>query len=302
MGIRLMAILIAGCGYVGRELARQLVADGHRDVLGLRRSQVDVAPGVRTVAADLLDPESLRRGLPADAQITHVAYAASADGSTRDAYLAAYRDGWSHLRAVLAERGDPVDRAVLVSSTGVYGHGDGRWVDEDTPPEPRGETGPALLEAEEAALAADVPYPTVVLRLAGIYGPGRTRLVDQVRTGQAPRGNPDRYTNRLHRDDCARAVGHLLLRVPDPAPRYLGADDEPVRMRDVRAWLAETLGVPLPPAGGDGGGDGTRVPGIGKRCRNARLRGTGLDLRYPTFREGYGALIRGEGDDSGNAG
>jgi len=293
-----MTTLVAGFGYVGQELARRLVAAGRGPVLGLRRSGISGGPGIETVAADLLDREALRQALPRDRRFERVVYAASADASTRDAYLRAYRDGLGNLQEVLADRGDPVARLVFVSSTGVYGHGDGRWVDEDTDPAPQGETGPALVEAEAAAHARGTSYPVVVFRLAGIYGPGRTRLIDQVRAGEPPRGNPERWTNRFHRDDCARAIAHLLFDVPRPEPLYLGVDDQPATMREVRRFLAERLGVAAPDEGGsappaeDATGRGrTRVPGVGKRCRNDRLRGTGFTPLFPTYRDGYGAMI-----------
>ena len=115
------------------------------------------------------------------------------------------------------------------------------------------------------------------------------RLLESVRAGRVtiPRGRV-RYTNRIHRDDAAGALAHLagLDEVP---PVVLGVDDEPAERGDVLRWLARALGAPAPrevePEPG--------VPDRGKRCRNALLRSTGYALRYPTFREGYGAVLRG---------
>ncbi|MXY15834.1 MAG: hypothetical protein F4Y57_02205 [Acidobacteria bacterium] len=121
----------------------------------------------------------------------------------------------------------------------------------------------------------------VVVRFAGIYGPGRTRLIERVRAHE-PGGAA--YTNRIHRDDCA-GVLHHLLRLERPLPLYLAADSEPAKQCAVMGWMAERLGLPAP-SGADAGD-----ASLGKRCRNARLVASGYEFEYPSFREGYGAII-----------
>jgi nucleoside-diphosphate-sugar epimerase len=179
-----------------------------------------------------------------------------------------------------------VRRFVFVSSTGVYAQQDGSWVDEDTPAEPREFSDRALLDGERAVLGG--PLPATVLRLGGIYGPGRTRLIESVRRGEA-RVRPGLYTNRIHRDDAAGALAHLLA-LAEPAPVYLGVDDEPAAEADVLNWIADRLGLPRPPASRAVPHDRLEHRG-NKRCRNARLRGSGYGFRYPTFREGYASLM-----------
>lgn len=277
-----MRVLIAGCGYVGARLAEELVADGHR-VHGLRRDPSQLPAGVLGVAADLRDPESLR-ALPTD--VDHVVYAAGAGSRDPEAYEAAYVQGPRHLMAALADA--PVARFVMVTSTAVYGQDDGEWVDEASPTEPTGFTGAALLRGERAVL--DGPFSATVLRLAGIYGPGRTWLIRQVAQGEArvePEGHPGppRFGNRIHQDDCAGALRHLLT-LADPAPVYLGVDDAPAPLSEVYRFVAERLGV-APPAAGEVG----RGRGGNKRCSNARLVGSGYTLRVPTYREGYPAIL-----------
>jgi nucleoside-diphosphate-sugar epimerase len=145
-----------------------------------------------------------------------------------------------------------------------------------------------MLEAEEVALAS--PHPASVARFAGIYGPGRTQLLDAVRDGGA-RWDPDHphWTNRIHRDDGAAAIHRLLELGADAPARLLVVDDEPATRETVITWLAERLGVARPaPRPGQAGGRGG---GAGKRCSNRRLRALGIDLRYPTFRAGYDAMI-----------
>jgi nucleoside-diphosphate-sugar epimerase len=275
-------VLIAGCGDVGTALGLELARDGHV-VFGLRRRADALPRPLVPVAADLRDPATLR-DLPRDCDA--LVYAAAADGFDDAAYRAAYVDGLAH---VLHALGAPPGRLVYTSSTAVYAQADGSVVDEDSPATPAGFSGLRLLEGERLARDAG----GVVLRLAGIYGPGRTRLVDQVRAGTAtcPDG-PATWTNRIHRDDCAGAIHHLLA-LRDPAPLWVGVDDEPAPLCAVLDWLAARLGVPPPRRVPPGGGDGGRRERTNKRCSNARLRRSGWVPRHPTFRDGYAAMLDG---------
>src|SRR5690606_17130958 len=108
------------------------------------------------------------------------------------------------------------------------------------PTEPRGFSGCRLLEGEALALGAGVPAS--VLRLAGIYGPGRTRLIDEVRSGSAvvPESAEPVWTNRIHADDCAGALRHLCRLAPDQAHGvWIGVDHEPCERATVLDWLAD---------------------------------------------------------------
>jgi nucleoside-diphosphate-sugar epimerase len=276
------SILVAGCGYVGSALAGQLAADGAR-VAGLSRAPRNLPEGVVPVAADLVGPD-LEAALPADLDL--VFYTASADSGDESAYRAAYVTGLSRLLEILESRARAPRRVLFTSSTSVYGQRDGEWVDETSRTEPASHRGRIMLEAE-ARLAAS-PIASVALRLGGIYGPGRTRLLESVRTGRAtlPRA-VTAYTNRIHRDDAAGALRHLAFREVAP-PLVLGVDDEPAERGEVLRWLAELLGAPAPPEVEPAPG----APDRGKRCRNTLLRSTGYAFRYPTFREGYTALAR----------
>jgi nucleoside-diphosphate-sugar epimerase len=126
----------------------------------------------------------------------------------------------------------------------------------------------------------------VVVRLGGIYGPGRSRLIERVRAGEArcSRGAPV-WSNRIHRDDAARALAHLLSLERTDAV-YLGVDDEPSPICDVYRYVAGLLGVPAPLDGED-----ARASESNKRCSNALLRRAGYRFEFPTYREGYRALL-----------
>jgi len=267
-------VLIAGCGYVGSALAARLVED-RCEVWGMRRNPDALPTGVHPLAADLGDPATLRALPP---ELDTVFYTAAADGSSEDAYRASYVVGLGNLLGALP---NAPRRIVFTSSTSVYGESDGGWVDEDSPTEPAGFAGRRMLEGEALVRAAG----GVVLRLGGIYGPGRTRYIDQVRAGNAECPAEATFTNRIHRDDCAGALRHLML-VPDPRPVYLGVDREPAEVCEVVGWLAERLGMEPPRRGAPGG----RTRG-NKRCRSDRLVASGYDFIHPTYREGFAALL-----------
>jgi nucleoside-diphosphate-sugar epimerase len=274
-------VLIAGCGDVGNRLGRRLLEAGH-EVWGLRRNVARLAPGLQPVEADLADPASLA-ALPRD--LTLVAYTAAADGRSESDYQTAYVQGLSNLLATLDEQGQRPRRVIFTSSTGVYGQDDGSWVDETSPTEPTSFTGRAMLDAER--VLAESPFPGTAVRLGGIYGPGRTRLVDQVRRGEAvcPAGGP-LYTNRIHSVDAGGILAHLLA-MDDPEPVYLGVDGDPADLCEVLTFLAHELGMPAPRKG-----TSTRRAGS-KRCSNRRILGAGYGFVYPSFREGYRGMLAG---------
>lgn len=281
-----MRVLIAGAGYVGLALARRLV--NNHDVFVLRRTRTspDIT-GARHVIADLTTPRSLQ-GLP---RMDAVVVTTSADERTPQAYERAYVASVRQLRSQLEVEAIRPNRWLFTSSTAVYGDIGGAWVDEDSSTEPSGFTGRTLVRAEQEVLGA--PWTAVVIRLGGIYGPGRTRLLDQVRRGEATIPAVPTYTNRIHRDDAAGALEHLLL-LEDPDPVYLGVDHDPAERGVVLRWLADRLGAPQPTMSSQTSTRGN------KRARNDRLTQSGYRFVYPTFREGYEALIapRGTGADA----
>lgn len=287
-------VLIAGCGYVGGRLAELLVAEGSQgsqgsqgfEVYGLKRDPTTLPLGVIPVAADVADPSTLT-GLPAS--LDALVYAVAPAGHNEAAYRTAYVDGLRNVLRALAAGDDPPSRVILVSSTGVYGQTDGRWVDEETPPEPADVTGRILLEGED--VVREGAGKGVVLRLGGIYGPGRTTTVRRVLAGDAGCPAPDRYGNRIHRDDAAAAIRHLL-ELDAPAPVYIGVDRDPAPLRDVYRWIAEQGGAPDPcrdetPESWEASGR----RGTNKRCSSERLVSSGFQFRYPSYREGYAGFI-----------
>lgn len=275
-------ILIAGCGYVGTEVGTRLAAAGH-EVWGLRRDATTLPSEIRSVSADLLDP-ALEIHLP---HVDRVIYAASADGRTEDRYRDAYVTGVGNLLAALETQDDPPGRVFYLSSTAVYGEGRGDWVDERTDPAPLDFRGVQVLRGEETVLQAGIPG--VCLRLGGIYGPGRTRLLDRARSGElrCPPNGPV-WSNRIHRADAAGALAHLLF-LDDPEPVYLVVDEEPAPLCEVFRYVAALVGAPAPEVD-----PSMRTTRSNKRCSSRLLRSAGYEFRYPTFREGYRALAGAE--------
>nr|WP_199859493.1 NAD-dependent epimerase/dehydratase family protein [Frigoribacterium sp. CFBP 8759] len=264
----------------------RFVALGQR-VLGLRRSAGKLPTSIEGVSIDL---SNTRPTLPADTEIVVVAL--SAGSRDVDTYRASYVDGLRNVLDALDEAGAVDAQVLFVSSTAVYDVDDGSVVDETTPATGASPTAEVILEAE-ALLHARRP-DGIVLRLGGIYGPGRERLITQVRDGDARLAEPagsSPHTNRIHRDDAAAAIVHLTTTSAPTDVLYVGVDDEPSRLDDVLAFVADELGSPVPPSAPPRG----RQAGGDKRLSNARLRGTGFTFEYPTFREGYRAVIAGQG-------
>ncbi len=287
-------VLIAGCGYVGCELGKALAADDH-EVWGLRRNVSALPPEIQPLPGDLCRPGGLEK-LPVD--FDFAVYAASpgswiarpmADAKEVEAaYRTVYLDGLGNLIRLLGRQERAPRRLIFTSSTAVYGQRRGEWVDERSPTHPRGYSGEILLLAEGLLRAAK--FPSVAVRFGGIYGPGRTRLIDHVRTGEAllPTGSPH-YTNRIHRDDAAGSLQHLLM-LDATESCYLGVDCESVSDRDLLIWMAERLGVAPLHEAAMGLAPPTRRAGS-KRCRNDLLRETGYRFVCPTYREGYASLF-----------
>lgn len=278
-----MRILIVGCGYVGSALAELLLPDGH-SVFGLRRKVGALPAGVHPIPADVSNPKSFTN-LPPGIDI--VVYAAAAGGFDDARYRAAYVDGPGNVIQALVDANQPVRRFMFVSSTGVYAQENGEWVDETSPAEQTHFSGAAMLMGER--LVRSGPFPSIVVRFAGIYGPGRTRIIESVRNGTATCPVVPTYLNLIHRHDCA-GILHCLIGLENPKDLYLGVDCEPVERGELLRWIATQLGLPAPPSGS---ADATGRSARGnKRCRNTRIIETGYRFRYPTYRHGYAALLR----------
>ncbi|MDX2428050.1 MAG: SDR family oxidoreductase [Xanthomonadales bacterium] len=271
-----MRVLIAGCGDVGSVLATSLLQDGHR-VYGLKRDISTLPDGVQAVGADLLNPATLA-DLPAD--IDSLVFMPTPARRDQAAYEDIFIRGWKNLMAALKKA--PA-RTLLVSSTAVYGEANGAWVNEETRPDPTGFNGRVLLKMEQ--LASHCTENLVVVRISGIYGPGRERLIRLAASdGLEVQQTPPYFTNRIHRDDAAAVLKHLLA-IEKPEALYLATDDQPAPRYEVVEWLAKIQGNASPTGLFD------KNASQGKRVSNRRLRDSGFKLSYPDYQAGYAAVM-----------
>lgn len=278
-------VVIAGCGYVGNELARMLLAEGH-EVFGIRRDVSKLAAGVGAIEGDVARPETLG---PAPQRVEYAVFAVGADEASEQAYRRAYLDGLAGFLEWLADEGQRPRRVVMISSTSVYGQRRGEHIDEDSPTHPTRFRGETLLASERLLAASGLG--SVVVRLGGIYGPGRESLIDRAQAGKLQLRRAEHFTNRIHRDDAAGLLRYLLFH-PSPESLYLGVDDEAAEEAELYTWLAKELGVAAPKEEAEGTATDHRRQVGSKRCSNRRLRESGYSFRYPTYRDGYAELIR----------
>ncbi len=276
-------VLIAGCGDVGSRLAEQMLAKGWQ-VYGLRRNVARLPAGVIGVAGDLFS-EDCPENWPVGA-VDYLVYCAAATDHDEAGYRAAYVQGLRHVLGWLEDYGQVPERLLFVSSSSVYEQKDGSWIDESSPAQPSAYSGRIMREAEQVAL--DSGIPASVVRLTGIYGPGREWLLTQVRRGYRVAVDPPLYGNRIHADDAAGLLAFLLeanQHGRELEDCYIGVDDAPAPLAEVVAWLREYLGVT------EWAEDSSVRRTGSKRCSNARIKALGWEPRYPSFREGYAAIL-----------
>lgn len=283
-----MKVLVAGCGWLGREVARHLILRGDR-VTALTRSEASASQlresGIEAEAVDLATPSAwqARQG-----RYDGIVSAIAASGKDASAYRRAYIDATRGLLESDAAEGAAF---VYVGSTGVFGQSDGSVVDEESMPQPIDETSEVLLEAERLVLEwSGSGVSSRIVRCTGLYGPGRLGTIERVRKGTLTLGDGDDvWMNFIHRDDAASVVIAALDR-GRPGAIYHATDAHPARRRDVVAWIASRLNiVPARNTHGD--------TGKGRRATNRRVsaetsrRELGVRLAYPSFREGFAPFL-----------
>ena len=277
-------LMIAGCGDVGGRLGQQLSAAGWT-VFGLRRNVALLPQGILPVAGDL-HADACPAAWPSE-PLDYLVYCAAATDHDEAGYRAAYVDGLRRVLTWLAQYSQRPKRLLFVSSSGVYGQQLGEWVDEQSPAEADSYSGRIMREAEQLALNSGLPASLV--RLTGLYGPGREWLLKQVRQGYRVVSEPPLYGNRIHVDDAAGLLAYLLqadARGVALDNCYIGVDDQPAPLHDVVAWLREQLEI------SHWSDDSTVRRSGSKRCSNARARALGWTPQYPSYREGYRAILQ----------
>lgn len=274
-------VLIVGCGDLGTELARRLKQHGLTPI-GVRRSKAKDA-GFPCLQADVTNPSSLAALQNINSEF--LVYCVAASAQTDENYLQHYVDGLRYVLEALHGASN-LKHVFFVSSTRVYGQISEAVLDEAVPASPSDFGGQRLLEAETLLANAHQAWTYTSLRLTGIYGPGRTRMLNLAASpSQWPQQN--NWTNRIHRDDAAAFIQHLIqmkLRQQPLQDCYVVTDSCPAPQHEVLHWIAKHMGkhvaAQMPPVAG------------GKRMSNQRMLATGFELRYPDYKTGYADLLQ----------
>jgi nucleoside-diphosphate-sugar epimerase len=266
-------VLVAGCGYVGEAAANQFHAYGWEveGWTGSAESAAKLAARPYLVrAVDIGDSKAVADGA---GEFDVVIHCVSSRGGDERQYRRLYFDGAKNLRAVFREA-----TLLFTSSTSVYAQTEGSVVDEASAAEPRHEKGKILRETEDLVCAAG----GIVLRLAGIHGPGRSAIVTKFLRGEMTAGAADRLINQIHRDDVVSALLLLAQRCEEYRGEIFNVTgDHPIKASEAYDWLAPRLRKPVPAA--------TAMAAPSKRgesnkqVSNQKLRGLGWTPRYPNF-------------------
>jgi nucleoside-diphosphate-sugar epimerase len=274
-----LRVLIIGCGYVGMAAGRALARAGAA-VVGTTTREARCAElaqaGITPRVLDVADGDAVARAVAGQDVVILSVAAGRRDRPYDEVYGVAAR----HLACALAEY--PVARVIYTSSTSVYAQDDGSWVDESSPTEPTSANGRVLLAAERTLLDAPVrddlgpAHGVSIVRLAGIYGPGRDprRFVERFSGRERDDGNG--YLNLVHRADIVAALERLTATTHHGVLNL--SDDMPQRRREVFDPILVAAGLPpvrwvSPPSGG-----------LGKRVSNRRIKTLlGMTLQYPRY-------------------
>lgn len=273
-------VLIIGCGDLGSELAVQLPANAFLPI-GLRRSAVTHSI-FQCVQADVLEPSTLT-GI-ANINPDFVVYCVAATAQTDENYRLHYVEGLRNVLNALKTASN-LKHVFFVSSTRMYGQVTNDLLDESTAPEATDFGGERLLEAEGLLKQYAENCSSTSLRLTGIYGPGRTRMLT-LATHPSHWPMQNTWTNRIHRDDAAGFIVHLMQMLISARPVqdcYIVTDSCPVSQYEVLHWIAHQMGLisaqASPPVIG------------GKRMSNQRMLATGFHMKYADYKLGYSEML-----------
>ncbi|WP_254510712.1 SDR family oxidoreductase [Anatilimnocola floriformis] len=282
-----MAKLIIGCGYLGSRVLDLWLARGEK-VYAMTRSPARAAEwsqrGISPLVADIAAPLNIEAPTDIDTVLFAVGFDAQAGRSIREVYV----DG---LARVLAWLPATIRRFIYISSTGVYGSFQGEWIDEIAPCDPQREGGKACLAAEQLLAKSPFADRSVILRLAGIYGPGRIPRAKDLLENKPLDATPTGYLNLIHVADAARIV---LLAEKPTSHCLLVSDGAPVVRGEYYAELARLLNAPPPqfapaanepPVAKRGAAD--------KRISNARLISElSPEFQFPDYRAGLSDAVK----------
>ena len=289
-----MRRMVIGCGYLGKRVAAHWSSQGDEVWVTTRsaiRAQELSDAGYRPIVCDVTDPSSLKQ-LP---DVDTLLFAVGFDRDSGQTIEEVYVEGLGHLLAAEPR----AKRFLYISSTGVYGQAQGELVDESSVCEPTRPGGRACLAAERLLQESAVARSAIVLRLAGIYGPGRVPNLQALQSGREIVAAAESHLNLIHVDDAVRAV--VASAVSGDAPTtYVVSDNRPVLRREYYREVARLYS--LDPAsicfvdnvsqqGGSAQAPRGRKGGSKRVCSAKIMRELDLRWAYPSYREGLAAVL-----------
>ena len=299
-----MKILFVGCGDIGIRVTRAIPDSELRfncQIQAMRRNPSALPVGIDAIKGDLCNSNDLLAVLD-KSNIDVIIVTLTADDMSDQGYLDSYVAGAKALKIAVTSTIHPPSLVIWISSTGVYGQTGGEWVDELSEVAPRSFRGKRLVQAEQLvsslsksrAVDPNSSIKSTVIRFSGIYGPGRNRLINQIRQGNIAPKDPVAWTNRIHSEDCAGVIVHLLEQHSQGKPLgslYLATDDEPASAHKMQNWLAGELELNFSAKDKDKKNKQTGIFS-NRRCSNKLLKKSGYKFLFPTFREGYRLLLK----------
>ena len=281
MEIKPLKILIVGCGQLGFSIVKNADPDIFK-LYGFSRSLKKSPPSIEMHQVDILKNEAIDVIKSVNPEI--IIYAVSADTQSVESYQDHYVAGLKKTYEAILEL-DHFKHLFFVSSTRVYGQKTTKILSELDIAEPSDYGGEALIEAE--AVARQLKDRATILRLSGIYGPNRTRMIQLAQSNPGNWPATNNWSNRIHEEDAARFIVFLIKRImlKEPIePLYLVTDGIPTKQYDVLTWIRKRLQLTT---------DTIEIPILesGKQLQSVLLNQNGFILKYPDFTYGYEAII-----------
>ena len=281
MEIKFLKVLIIGCGQLGFSIVNNADPDVFK-LYGFSRSLRKSPASIEMHQVDILKTEAIDVIKLINPEI--IIYAVSADTQSIDSYQDHYVVGLKKTYEAILEL-DHFKHLFFVSSTRVYGQKTTKILSELDIAEPSDYGGEALMEAE--TVARQLKDKATILRLSGIYGPNRKRMIQLAQSNPGNWPATNNWSNRIHEEDAARFIVFLMKRImmnESIEPLYLVTDGVPTKQYDVLTWIRNRLQLTT---------DTIELPILesGKQLQSLLLNQTGFVLKYPDFTYGYEAII-----------
>ena len=281
MEIKSLKVLIIGCGQLGFSIVNNADSDVFK-LYGFSRSLRKSPASIEMHQVDILKTEAIDAIKLVNPEI--IIYAVSADTQSIESYQDHYVLGLKKTYEAILEL-DHFKHLFFVSSTRVYGQRTTKILSELDIAEPSDYGGEALMEAE--TVARQLKDKATILRLSGIYGPNRKRMIQLAQSNPGNWPATNNWSNRIHEEDAARFIVFLMKRImmqESIEPIYLVTDGVPTKQYDVLTWIRNRLQLTT---------DTIELPILesGKQLQSVLLNQTGFVLKYPDFTYGYEAMI-----------